>query len=87
MAHPQEVSPDISASDDVGGTAFHKRSNSLLAGSARGLRALGVIAATLLGCQALAASTAPQSPVLALLPDQVSGARSTFLKGFEFGLA
>ena len=87
MAHPQEVSPDISASDDVGGTAFHKRSNSLLAGSARGLRALGVIAATLLGCQALAASTAPKFPVLALLPDQVSGARSTFLKGFELGLA
>ena len=87
MAHPREESPDISSSDAVLATRFRERLSSLMAITPARFRTLGVIAATLLGCQALAASTAPQSPVLALLPDQVSGARSTFLKGFELGLA
>ena len=87
MAHPREVSPGLSSSDAAGVNRFRDHLGSMLAMTARGVRPLGVIAATLLGCQALAASTAPQSAVLALLPDQVSGARSSFLKGFALGQA
>ena len=87
MAHPREVSPGLSSSDAAGVNRFRDHLGSMLAMTARGVRPLGVIAATLLGCQALAASTAPRSAVLALLPDQVSGARSSFLKGFALGQA
>lgn len=44
-----------------------------------------VIASTLIGCQVLAASSAPESAVIALLPEGVSGARSSFLSGFALG--
>ena len=44
-----------------------------------------VIASTLFGCQVLASSSAPESAVIALLPEGVSGARSSFLSGFALG--
>ena len=49
------------------------------------LRSAAVIAATLIGCQALAASSTSPSPVIGLLPDGLSGAKASFLSGFQLG--
>ena len=44
-----------------------------------------MIAATLIGCQALAASSTSPSAVIGLLPDGLSGAKASFLSGFQLG--
>ena len=49
------------------------------------LRSASVIAATLIGCQALAASSTSPSAVIGLLPDGLSGAKASFLSGFQLG--
>ena len=49
------------------------------------LRSAAVIAATLIGCQALAASSTSPSAVIGLLPDGLSGAKASFLSGFQLG--
>ena len=87
MTHSTEVSPENSTPAETGAAASSDRLRSLRGVLRASVRPLGVLAATLLGCQALAASTAPQSAVLALLPDHASGARSAFLKGFALGQA
>lgn len=85
MADSKEVSQEISSSDAADGADRFDRIKAIKAIVGRGVRPVGVIAATLLGCQALAASTAPHSVVLALVPEQVSGAKTAFLKGFALG--
>ena len=44
-----------------------------------------IVAASLLGCQALAASTQERAPVLALLSDGLMPARAVFRQGFALG--
>ncbi len=51
----------------------------------RVFRSAAVIAATLIGCQSLAASSSSQSAVIGLLPDGLSGAKASFLSGFLLG--
>ena len=87
MAHSTEESPETSTLAETGAAASSDCLRSMRGVLRAAVRPLGVLAATLLGCQALAASTAPQSTVLALLTDHVSGARSAFLKGFALGQA
>ena len=44
-----------------------------------------IVAASLLGCQALAASTQERAPVLALLSDGLMPAHAVFRQGFALG--